>query len=792
MTRSSKLFLSFVSIIVFGCSTYTQTYTSIQVSDSVVGQADFEAAVANAQPGDTLRMAAGVWRDARLVFEGKGTAEKPIVLMAQHPGAVKLEGKSSLKIAGEYLVVSGLVFVNGYTPDDAVISFRKDKDNLANNCRVTECVIDGYNQPDRFKSDAWVDLYGRNNRVDHTYLNNKLNSGVTLVVHLNSKESQQNNHRIDHNYFGERPRLGSNGGETMRIGTSTFSLTSSNTVVENNFFYRCNGEVEIVSIKSGDNIVRNNTFYESEGVLALRHGNNNLLEGNYFIGNNRKNTGGIRVINAGHTIQNNYFQDLQGDRFFAALGVMNGVPDSPINRYHQVKDVVIKDNAFMNCANVKFGVGSDSERTATPQNVKVQNNIFYTPTAQAPYTALDDISGVSFQNNKIIGAPKGFKANGFEPSNLQLQKTAQGLWASQNETLTPKLPADANTTGVSWYKPENTNAAASITKVTRDKGALEQAIQNAAAGAVIELQEAGEYSISKTLELPHGITLRAKSGLATKPVIQMSYNDKGQALLAIAKGGTVKVEGVAFNGYSDGGVADQAIRTSTKPMIQHYNLFVNNCDFYGFNESGAGAFKAYQSTFADTVSFTNSTFEDISGIAINLSAEREDKGKYNAEYIILENCLFNGVMGSALDLYRGGNDESTAGPYLKVDHCTFNKVNNTELGSVLRLVGVQWAEITNSIFSNSGQGGRAVFFESPRWSYNHIDYSNLYQSGKIDSFYGNVTGKHMYTVQPEYTQPGQGNFQLKSGSKLSGKGSDGKPLGALWSDGKLNQNGNNL
>lgn len=778
--------------MVLGCNTTKQAYTSGQLEIDIVDQSKFKDAVLNAKPGDTIRMAAGTWRDAQLVFEGKGTAQKPIVLMAQTPGAVKLEGKSSLKIAGEHLVVSGLVFVNGYTPDDAVISFRKDKDNLANNCRVTECVIDGYNQPDRFKSDAWVDLYGRNNRVDHTYLNNKLNSGVTLVVHLNSKESQQNNHHIDHNYFGERPRLGSNGGETMRIGTSTFSLTSSNTVVENNFFYRCNGEVEIVSIKSGDNIVRNNTFYESEGVLALRHGNNNLLEGNYFIGNNRKNTGGIRVINAGHTIQYNYFQDLQGDRFFAALGVMNGVPDSPINRYHQVKDVVIKNNAFMNCANVKFGVGSDSERTATPQNVKVQNNIFYTPTAQAPYTALDDISGVSFQNNKIIGAPKGFKASGFEPANLQLQKTAQGLWASQNETLTPKLPADANTTGVSWYKPENTSAAASITKVTRDKGALEQAIQNAAAGAVIELQEAGDYSISKTLELPHGITLRAKSGLPTKPIIQMSYNDKGQALLAIAKGGTVKVEGVAFNGYSDGGVADQAVRTSTKPMIQHYNLFVNNCTFYGFNESGAGAFKAYQSTFADTVSFTNSTFEDISGIAINLSAEREDKGKYNAEYVILENCLFNGVMGSALDLYRGGNDESTAGPYLKVDHCTFNKVNNTELGSVLRLVGVQWAEITNSIFSNSGQGGRAVFFESPRWSHNRIDYANLYQSGKIDSFYGNVTGKHMYTVQPEYTQPGQGNFQLKSGSKLSGKGSDGKPLGALWSDGKLNQNGNNL
>lgn len=35
---------------------------------------------------------------------------------------------------------------------------------------------------------------------------------------------------------------------------------SSNTVIEENMFHHCNGEVEVVSIKSSDNIIRNNVF----------------------------------------------------------------------------------------------------------------------------------------------------------------------------------------------------------------------------------------------------------------------------------------------------------------------------------------------------------------------------------------------------------------------------------------------------------------------------------------------------------------------------------------------------
>jgi hypothetical protein len=167
-------------------------------------------------PGDSVVLANGVWRDFEMVFTGEGTAARPITLRAQTAGKVVISGKSNLRIAGRHLVVSGLTFKDGFSPSSEVIAFRQDSKALAFDSRVTETVIDGFNKPDRAADDYWIGLYGQNNRVDHNHLQGKLNNGVTLAVVLSSAESQQNNHRIDHNYFGPRPPLGSNGGETIR------------------------------------------------------------------------------------------------------------------------------------------------------------------------------------------------------------------------------------------------------------------------------------------------------------------------------------------------------------------------------------------------------------------------------------------------------------------------------------------------------------------------------------------------------------------------------------------------
>jgi poly(beta-D-mannuronate) lyase len=89
----------------------------------------------------------------------------------------------------------------------------------------------------------------------------------------------------------------------------------------------------------------------------------NLVEDNVFLGGGLAHTGGVRVINAGQTVRNNYFQGLRGDGFTAALVMMNGVPNSPLNRYNQVLDARIENNVFVDVKQVLFGAGADQERT---------------------------------------------------------------------------------------------------------------------------------------------------------------------------------------------------------------------------------------------------------------------------------------------------------------------------------------------------------------------------------------------------------------------------------------------
>ena len=63
-------------------------------------------------------------------------------------------------------------------------------------------------------------------------------------------------------------------------------------VIEQNLFVRCVGENELMSIKSGSNIIRDNTLIDSPGAqLTLRHGNGNIVYGNYLRG-----TDGIRIF----------------------------------------------------------------------------------------------------------------------------------------------------------------------------------------------------------------------------------------------------------------------------------------------------------------------------------------------------------------------------------------------------------------------------------------------------------------------------------------------------------------
>ncbi|EJL22485.1 hypothetical protein PMI01_04973 [Caulobacter sp. AP07] len=401
--------------------------------------AQYQKALSKAGAGDTIVLANGVWRDVELEFRGNGRAGKPITLTAQTPGRVVFSGRSSLRLSGSHLVVSNLVFRDGYSPRGEVLSFRRAPGDDAVDTRVTGIVIDGFNKPSSEELDYWVGLYGRRNRFDHGHLTGKTNKGPTLAVVRD--DGQRNDHRIDHNFFGPRPDLGVNGGETIRVGTSHHADSASHTTVDHNWFEHCDGEAEIVSNKSGANIYRGNVFFESQGALVLRHGDDALVEGNVFLGGGKPRTGGVRVINRGQTVRHNYMEGLAGEGFFSALSIMYGVPNSPAIRYVQVDGAVVERNTIINARSIVFGLGMDKERTAPPINSRLASNLIVNLDGADPVRVNGDAGGIAMDGN--LRDPK-----------TPLKRGGNGLIeAADGPDLGagPLTVVDRASTGVPWY-----------------------------------------------------------------------------------------------------------------------------------------------------------------------------------------------------------------------------------------------------------------------------------------------------------------------------------------------------
>jgi poly(beta-D-mannuronate) lyase len=373
----------------------------------VASAADITRVAATARPGDVLVMNDRNWTDQKITLTAKGTPDNPITLRAQTPGKVVLTGTSSLVIDGEHLVVSGLLFKEGKGATDGV---RINGEH----CRLTDSAVVG----GTYK--FFVHLAGSNNRVDHCYLAGKTSESPTLQVEA---EGKPNHHQVDHNHFGPRPPLGKNGGETMRVGYSQQSMNDSATLVEENLFDRCDGEIEIISSKSCGNVYRYNTFLDCAGMLTLRHGNRCVVEGNVFIAHHKKGSGGIRVIGEDHFLINNYIDGVDK----GGLWITAGIPDSPLNGYYCARRATIAFNTVVDskgpCLELDAGFGT-SNRSLRPENITIANNLLL------PGDGGSLLKGTEGEGFKWLGniTPAATEHAGIRSIDPKMEKAKDGLW----------------------------------------------------------------------------------------------------------------------------------------------------------------------------------------------------------------------------------------------------------------------------------------------------------------------------------------------------------------------------
>ena len=382
--------------------------------------ADVEKALTSAKPGDVLVMNDGEWKDQVINVAAKGTKDQPITLRAKTPGKVKLLGDSRIVLAGDHCVVSG-VFFGESTSTEPAVAF------AGNDNRFTDSAIVAQD-----RGGKWIHFQkGQRNRLDHCYFEGHKPADVTLQVEID--EQTPNEARIDHNHFGPRPPLGKNGGETIRIGYSWAQNRVAKTLVEHNLFDRCDGEVEIISSKATDATMRYNTFRDCEGTITLRHGGRCTVDGNFFFGRADGKSGGIRVIGAGHTIINNYFENV-GPTAGGVIALTTGMREPKPTEYQHVNGALIAFNTIVNSGlpyvRLDSGYRPDRQQDVLPKDVIVANNLLVAGPSAAKGETQTFVQGQEGPGFKWVGnigfgaeaGKTGSAANGVKLADAKLQK----------------------------------------------------------------------------------------------------------------------------------------------------------------------------------------------------------------------------------------------------------------------------------------------------------------------------------------------------------------------------------
>ncbi|BCN24510.1 polysaccharide lyase 6 family protein [Vibrio alfacsensis] len=329
----------------------------------------------NAEDSTTITIPAGKYADLEIVT----VKAHDITIRAEQPGSVWLTGLAQLRLEGNNITVDGLVFTKG-GPAERFGGVRM----MGNNNTLQNSTFYYFNhayeyQPDERRSEypkyLWVSLWGKDGKVINNRFEGKQKRGTLIGV---QKDDTPDNHLIANNIFlDQKPnqfnefdikeaiRYNGNSWEAIRIGDSKSSQWASNSKFTNNLMIDMDGERELISIKSGGNEISGNTIFESASLISLRHGKANVVKDNVILGNEKLLTGGMRIYDEDHVIENNYITGTRGR-------------DGKIEGNADLRGGIVINTGIIDVANgeklnqaVK---GKELNKQWTPKNITIRNN----------------------------------------------------------------------------------------------------------------------------------------------------------------------------------------------------------------------------------------------------------------------------------------------------------------------------------------------------------------------------------------------------------------------------------
>jgi poly(beta-D-mannuronate) lyase len=371
--------------------------------------AELQSRIGKAVPGDTIVLRDGAYVASALVAIARpGTAAAPIRIAAKTVGGVTITGAQGFSVTAPAAYVEIVGFVFGHAAGTTQIA------SGATHIRFSRNVFEQHG------AGAYLTIAGDDAEVDHNEFRNKKTVGNMIDVRGAGSQVAQRV-RIHHNYFHDFANAGANGGETIRFGLSGLSMSRGFGMIEQNLFVRCTGENELLSIKSGSNTIRYNTFLDSpRAQVTLRHGNENLVYGNYLRG-----LDGIRIFGDRHQVFSNYLEGNTG-----GINIGNGdgeVADGAKLTSHDRPDGnVIAFNTLVNNQRSYYMTPRRNGLGAT-NTVFADNLVQGGGTAvslDGPYTGGRWDGNVVWQTTGAVSAPVG----AFEATDPRLERATDGVF----------------------------------------------------------------------------------------------------------------------------------------------------------------------------------------------------------------------------------------------------------------------------------------------------------------------------------------------------------------------------
>lgn len=255
-----------------------------------------EKAVADAQPGDTIVLKAGIYQED-VTIQISGTPERPIRITCDDDAYVEIQKSCFFFYDTSDFIVTNLTFKEAAYGAISVIG--NCQRNRFANIRFVNC---GYS-----KKTACTLYFGGSggqcNLVEDCRFERDIqhdpvtleNASIALMV---AEGDLDNDPPLSHHLF--RRNYISNYGYAILIGTQGTSTNSYSHIVEYNQIENCASEG--ILVKCGDTQIRGNLISKCpNNSICVAAGDGSIVENNRILDCGK----GIRISGAGHTVSNN-------------------------------------------------------------------------------------------------------------------------------------------------------------------------------------------------------------------------------------------------------------------------------------------------------------------------------------------------------------------------------------------------------------------------------------------------------------------------------------------------------